>query len=87
MVKPLCPRAIPRVWEGFDPEENLHNAGSVNVEELPAADTIVVYAPGKEPRRVNADDAAYVDEQLQTTPPEEVDVRSLWRRPRKAVLP
>lgn len=62
------------VWEGFDPEENLYNAGSVNVEELPAADTIVVYAPGKEPRRINADDAAYVDDQLQTTPPEDVDV-------------
>jgi len=69
----FVPSVLPSWWD-ITEEENLYDSGTVNVEELPAADTIVIYAPGQEPRRINADDAAYVDDQLQTIPPEEVDV-------------
>jgi uncharacterized protein (TIGR03382 family) len=69
----FVPNGMPGWWD-LNEDENLYDAGTVNVEELPAADTIVIYAPGQEPRRINPDDAAYVDDQLQTTPAEDVDV-------------
>ena len=73
----FIPEGIPSWWD-LNPEENAFAEGDEGGgEEEPAADRIELYAPGMEVREVAAADVEYVEEQLRTKPPEEVEVPAI----------
>ena len=70
----FVPEGIPSWWD-LNPEENGFAEGDEgSAEEESAAERIELYAPGMEVREVAASDVEYVEEQLKTRSPEDVEV-------------
>jgi hypothetical protein len=68
----FIPTNLPSWWN-IDETANGGSAAE-DIAALPAAERIELFTPGAAPRTVERDDAAYVDEQLDILPSEQVEV-------------
>ena len=69
----FVPENAPTDWYNIDPANNRYS-NSRDLAAEPAAESIELYVPGEGAKAVSPDDVAYVEEQLTTKAPEDVEV-------------